>query len=53
MLLRLIEVEEGNRLRRVGNVMSDIPENKVDGGFESRIRAGLAPRKPLETSCKS
>ena len=29
-----------------------IPENKVDGGFESRIRAGLAPRKPLETSCK-
>ena len=24
MLLRLIEVEEGNRLRRVGNVTSDM-----------------------------
>ena len=42
----------GQRPRRVGNVTSDIPENKADGGFESRIRVGLAPRKPLETSCK-
>ena len=29
-----------------------IPENKADGGFESRIRAGLATQKLLETSCK-
>ena len=29
-----------------------IPENKADGGFESRIRAELATQKPLGTSCK-
>ena len=29
MLLRLIEVEEGNRPRHVGNVTSDIPESMV------------------------